>query len=90
MRGKQKEMPPGVQYCLLLVHSVQRVRLTPFFQDPNVAEPPEPDNPMGESSFATHKTVLKWIWKDQLASRVCPLTWEHQSHFKTSALLLKS
>lgn len=50
--------------------------LRPFFENPGAAEAPEPENPTGESSFATHKTVLRWIWKDQIARRVCPLTWE--------------
>jgi hypothetical protein len=50
--------------------------LQPFFQNPGATDPPEPANPTGESSFATHKTVLRWIWKDQIARRVCPLTWE--------------
>jgi hypothetical protein len=43
------------------------------------AEPPEPDNHMGELSFTIHKTVLRRIWKDQIARQmhgVCPFTWE--------------
>lgn len=37
--------------------------------------PPEPDNPVSESTFAQYKGCLRWIWKEQQARRVTQLTW---------------
>jgi hypothetical protein len=38
--------------------------------------PVEPDNPVGERMIAAYKTALHWVYKDQVARRVCGLTWD--------------
>ena len=38
--------------------------------------PAEPENPVGERMIAAYKTALHWVYKDQVALRVCGLTWD--------------
>ena len=38
--------------------------------------PVEPENPVGERMIAAYKTALCWVYKDQVARRVCALTWD--------------
>jgi hypothetical protein len=45
-----------------------------WFDDTSLP-PPEPDKPVGERCIAQYKTVIKWIYKDQVAQRVCSITW---------------
>jgi hypothetical protein len=38
--------------------------------------PVEPKKPVGERMIAAYKTALCWVYNDQVARRVCALTWD--------------
>jgi hypothetical protein len=38
--------------------------------------PLEPESPVGERMNAAYKTALHWVYKDQVAKRVCAHTWD--------------
>jgi hypothetical protein len=54
---------------------VLRENYKDWFDDTTTLQPPEPDKPIGRLCIAQYKTVMKWIYKDQVAGRVCSITW---------------